>query len=557
MKRVLVLGKKESDWLQILRQSRDIELRVIDPEVRDAGELAGYDAILITGGTEDEPLLLNAEAQFGIEAHLGNGKRVLAEYTAGAAGIYFQLEKTYATRFRRMVHLGERVAGLEPGDLLDDQSNQLTPPFQRRLLHSPLLVSKKGIVAHSRVDSLDGMDSEVEEWAACMHGRNLMLCCFRACNFVRARFAPSKKWAALFSYMLSWLCGADIDAASLPPAYSLGIASPLDRCIDDAMGWFARASMLKDGGARGVYEGLASDIKPDGTQAFMPMIRADCTGETMLAHHLYGMLRGDGEATRRARLMGDFCFGRMQVKEGFLKGMVRWSELAWGTCYQDDVARVLIPQLLICIYGNADRHLDDVVAALEFLMATTGTDGTRIPRTDNLSMDAAAIKALAMEPGECPSAHYNAFYVGALLLCSMLTGRADMREMGARCLTAIMNVYPDTERQVSETEEKARLVMPLAFLYKATGEELHLRWLNRVCADLDQLGLAVGALAIFVVILLRDGEDGAPGLRVVVDAPAHIGNRDIEDLRVGQAALVLGPLILIDPPGEQLRLCGV
>jgi hypothetical protein len=48
-----------------------------------------------------------------------------------------------------------------------------------------------------------------------------------------------------------------------------------------------------------------------------------------------------------------------------------------------------------------------------------------------------------------------------------------------------MALYPDTDREQSETQEMCRLVLPLAALYDATGEERHREMLYRVVKDLE------------------------------------------------------------------------
>ena len=50
----------------------------------------------------------------------------------------------------------------------------------------------------------------------------------------------------------------------------------------------------------------------------------------------------------------------------------------------------------------------------------------------------------------------------------------------------IMSLYPETRRQQSETEEMCRLILPLAVLYQATGEERHRAMLYRLTNDLQK-----------------------------------------------------------------------
>ena len=139
------------------------------------------------------------------------------------------------------------------------------------------------------------------------------------------------------------------------------------------------------------------------------------------------------------------------------------------------------------MYSGSAPRLDDARRALDFLLSTTGTDGTRQSSTHERDLTPDRIRELASRPGACPSAHRNAFYAAALLLAGHLDGDARYVDAGVRCLATIMAAYPDTQRVMSETSELCRLVFPLSCLVQATGNEVHRGWLYRVVEDLQRL----------------------------------------------------------------------
>ena len=187
-----------------------------------------------------------------------------------------------------------------------------------------------------------------------------------------------------------------------------------------------------------------------------------------------------------------YCFDNLQVKEGPHKGMMRWSEMAWGTCYQDDVARVLLPTLLKANYAGATAHYDDMMDALWYLVKTTGANGLRKSRTDIPDMNEEMWEKLASGKW-APTAHHNSYYAAALLLAYRAGGPARFLEVGEKCLSSIMEVYPWTVRETSETEENCRLILPLAVLYQVTGKEEHKAWLYRVTEELQKVHHESGA----------------------------------------------------------------
>ncbi len=77
----------------------------------------------------------------------------------------------------------------------------------------------------------------------------------------------------------------------------------------------------------------------------------------------------------------------------------------------------------------------------------------------------------------CTSAHYNGYYLAALLLAYKYDKNDRYLEVGRQGLETLMSLYPETRREQSETEEMCRLVLPLAVLYDVTGDEwFHTLW---------------------------------------------------------------------------------
>ncbi|UHA72173.1 hypothetical protein [Paenibacillus sp. 481] len=263
-----------------------------------------------------------------------------------------------------------------------------------------------------------------------------------------------------------------------------------------AINWFERSGVLYDEGRTGVHEGLGTEIYGDGTQRMSRLQRADCIGETAMAFTMHHWLTGE----QRSRVIGERL--NQYVFDYFLctehvpwSGMMRWHAEAWGLCFQDDAARAILPQLWQCFVEGSDDHLDECVMALNFLLKTTGSDGTRVSRTEAIMLERepTMMQQLRREPAEFPSAHYNAYYYAALLMAYQLTGLRLFLDAGQKGLEALMAVYPDTIREQSQTQELCRLILPLSWLYWATQQEVHRDWLYRVTADLQTFKHPSGA----------------------------------------------------------------
>ena len=125
--------------------------------------------------------------------------------------------------------------------------------------------------------------------------------------------------------------------------------------------------------------------------------------------------------------------------------------------------------------------------ALEFLMNTTGPDGLRPARTDNLNMSEEDFAALSRQNGAFPCAHYNAFYLACLLLYGKLEKDARCLAVGETGMQALLQAYPKTIREQSQTEELCRLLLPFAWLYYATGKQEYRQMLYTVTRDLEKM----------------------------------------------------------------------
>lgn len=487
-----IITRHPSDLLDILQQA-PISTIVMKPEEVRGHDLGLCTAIAILGGTDNEPLLFLPQDRVALERQLRSGKRIFSEYCASLGDLYY--EAPVATRFERLVYCGGTgvIEGLQPGEILDSQCNSRIRPHEIACAKRRPILQYANVKAHSKVEVGEAIPGGISDRALWLdEPDNLLVCNFRLADCLKTRFAPVEKWQSVIHYIVAWLCGEPIELPTFPSACRFQDFDPLSSLqeqveagIARSLSWYEAAGMLVNGGRDGVKEGLGTEVYPGGGQRVIPTIRADCTAETSLAFYMNYLRTGKIEDKDVAQRLIAVCFDHMQYKEeGPLKGMLRWTQEAWGVCYQDDAARVLIPQLLHALYSGTDEYLAECVDALHFLVRTTGTDGTRVQRTDNIHLSPERLAALATEPGHFYSAHYNAYYLGALLLAYRLTGIEVFKQVGIKGLEALMAVYPNTRREYSETQELCRLILPLSWLYWVTGEARHKEWLYQATADL-------------------------------------------------------------------------
>ncbi len=488
MNRILLIARERTDLGDLLQKCCP-DVTVISPEVQtfDAG---CFDALCILGGCEDESLLLSPALRECVEEMREQKKPVFTEFVRSIGGSYLNTQLT--TTHHRMVFADKElpVEGLSTGDVLDGHNNDCIDYCFKNKSAYPILTYHDYVCAHSHVE----MDEETYKkgvWALWFLDPTTLICSFRLCNFRRARLAPRRCFEALITAILSYLAGERVTPLFEAPVCTyvqkeVKCTADVASAVERGLAWYQNAGMLKNGGKDGTFEGFKHHIKAqNGLQVRADDIRTDCTAETAGAFLLHALQTGDAQSRAIADALFAFCFRYMQIKKGEHKGMIRWTETAWECCYQDDVARVLLPLLLQQHFDGTVPYFKEICAGLDYLVETTGPEGVRVSRTDCPRLTPERREELKKPGVGIPCAHHNAYYHAVLLLAYRAGGDKRYFEVAQRGLSHIMSLYPNTLRETSETEENCRLLLALAVLYEITGEQQHYEWLCRVSSYLE------------------------------------------------------------------------
>ncbi len=499
MNKILILSKKENDLADIiLNQCADSA--VYSPE-NDNIPFDNFDSVCILGGTEEKALVLPAYNRIKVEKMIENKKPVFCEFVSSIGIVY--CDNAIATSHHRMVYSDEYAdfASLRKGDILDGHYNEVLPHAFIPSSAKPILTYHDYLCAHDHIE----MESETfrsGKWALWYLNDNVLVSSFRLCNFNRARLAPRENFLKIIEGIINFLSGEAVlikfPAAvyTTKKAKAVNSYSDTDRAVNRGLNWYKNAGMLKNNGKFGVYEGFSHFISArDGKQQFASSIRADCTGETGGAFLMDYLRTGNKESYEIFKNTEAFCFDYMQVKGGEHHGMLRWTEVAWEVCYPDDVARAILPTLLYQNFGGKSDYFKQAEEALTYLVNSTDKNGLRVFRTESFLLKELTKENKTTESKKSLSAHYNAYYHAALLLAVRAGADKKFADVAVKGLTTLMELYPDTNRETSETEEMCRLVFPLALLYEYTGDKKHYEWLHRVVKDLEKVQHASGGYA--------------------------------------------------------------
>ncbi len=519
--RLLIISNADSELARLLKDSFAACDRV-PLAALETVTLDDYDAFALLGGVEKEGAMLLPPDREALYQQVQRGKRVFAEYCYGIGQVSFL--KSEGTRFDRPVLLSaqEDIAeNLAAGTIFDEQTNDRMVVWKTLNRSTPILQYVHTPEGFYAVQNAADIAPDFRRFALWVDEPGLLVCCFRMANFASAKFAPRRAWEALLASITAWLgghCPDGIIASAFEDAYSMGDGRPLRQTAEHSAHWFTAADQLvfRGGKPYAVREGMKAEVTAEGAHAMAPNVRLDCTGEASLMYYLEYMLTGNAASLDAANGLRRFPLDMQITQECPHRGMVRGSLMNWwNTSYQDDAARgFLLPIFWRALLSGETDCLPRAKLALDYLLQSTGTDGLRVAVIDFDDMNAPEVfpytmhcqeangtqkwiwdgksEAITMpeiheKPANTPSAHYNAFYMAALLLGHRLLGDERYLETAVRGLTALMGAYPNTAREHSETQEMCRLIMPLALLYWRTGEEKHREWLYRVTNDLQRM----------------------------------------------------------------------
>lgn len=498
-RKVLLITDKESDFSDLLKRSYGSVAEMSFAQALKCENISEFDSYcVLCGGTVPD-----ARLRAKLEDEADAGKKMFLECPTAFGDVYSDMPVDNTRS--RLIYIGGEygtdIEGLSFGDLLDDESNQVCHPWVMPIYCTPILVYREHIIAHTHTDLpkdeiLSGSYPGMWCYGNSESQRNVVMTSFILGNFNRARFAPRRAWQNLISWIIGFLTGEK--TAEFPaPAVRYGFDTEPDFSDDSVFEKYRRESInngmrflsqfLVEDGEGGIQEGLRHNIHPDGNQDILTQIRTDCTGEAAGAYRMYSKFTGEKKYEDIADALTRFVFGPMVVRKGKSRGMMRWTETAWKICYQDDVARAVLPALYSVVFLGKNDLFAEAEPVLDYLVKTTAKDGCRQPRTDNNVGSEDRILALGNEPNGLVSAHYNAYYHAALLIAYRICGKEEYLDTARRGLETIMRMYPDNRREQSETQEICRMFLPLSLLYKITGKEEHLEMLHRVTDDLMKL----------------------------------------------------------------------
>lgn len=367
---------------------------------------------------------------------------------------------------------------------------------------------------------------------------NMLIATTKLSDFQKSRYSPLGSWKNAFVGLLSYLSiGLEEDALTwsplVKPTYTANSPLPADayqNAVERGVDWYIKGRFLihpdwqahwqridtlplpvgppmdlslpSGDGSLGVMEGHYSYINPDGSQPYRYWLRADCTAETAMVFSLLNDLEAEEAESQVAENLLDFLFNTDAFKSPSSKdlnmssyGLTGWAATRKTRYYGDDNARVILGAIMATRGIKKDKWDTQILELILANFRTSGEKGFRGNALNGSDIDQKTWQMLMKGRLENPAPHYESWLWATYLWLYDKTGYQPLLDKAKRAIEITMNNYPDRWIWTNGIQqERARMILPLAWLVRVEDNQQHRDWLSRVCDDLLKNQLASGAL---------------------------------------------------------------
>jgi hypothetical protein len=271
-------------------------------------------------------------------------------------------------------------------------------------------------------------------------------------------------------------------------------------------------------------EGFVSTIHADGSQPMHVCVRNDCCGETAGALALASAAQHSAVMKQIAFRLSDFihfssvmCNDKRAYPDAASFGLFGWHDGCTG--YRtlkgnDDLVRQQAHYAVIegwkAFYSNARMMLGAMTAAaalktdrwnrplLRGLLAnlrTTGQLGFRHNRIEQEVLEDKGWRFFFEDQSTIYAPHFQAYLWADFLWAYRQTGLDLFFQRTQNAIRMTMDAYPDKWQWMNGLQqERARMLLPLAWLVQVDDTRLHRKWLRRIAEDMLALQDSCGAI---------------------------------------------------------------
>ena len=386
------------------------------------------------------------------------------------------------------------------------------------------------IIAFAKVAGFDKAEyglTDTKVYPLLFQVKNKMIATSRLSNFIDGRMAPTESWKIVWESILKWLIKKDNLSLNSwkpdpSPTYGENEELPVDArkiAIIRGVDWFYKSRLLlhpswkdewlyyqKDGnypfgppisdkkilgdGSMGILEGHASKINYDGTQQYRYWIRTDVQGETAFALAVAGDLLRNKEYNKLSEKLMDFMFYNARAREKTNDktkgsyGLLGWTITHPTYIYNDD-ARALLGAIGASAYLKNERWNRLIIEGILANFRTSSKQGFQGNTIYTNRIDKDGWEYYFNRDFINPHPHYESWMWACFLWLYDKTGYKPLLERTKTAIKITMDSYPDKWKWSNGIQqERARMILPLAWLVRVENTPEHVKWLTTIADEL-------------------------------------------------------------------------
>lgn len=362
------------------------------------------------------------------------------------------------------------------------------------------------------------------------HHSRLLVATTKLSQFVTGRYAPLDAWPTIWRTILEWL--SDEEAVpdfkfepSVQASYGKNQQMPSDherQAVIRGVDWYRKARLLihdtwkhewaeaadwedrvapaprrnwpVGDGSNGMLEGLSSRILYDGSQSVRWYLRADCNSESAMAFALRSLVDSDAHSRDTASNLLDFVYFDSDLQQGPRADpeSPSFGLLGWDTdpnrteiYYGDDNARAFLGTMAAAAALQGDRWDEALLRGILGNFRTTGQKGFRGDRHREEDLQKSGWQASFTSDRVNYAPHYESWLWATYLWLYHKTEYSPLLDRARTAITQTMDAYPAGWRWANGIQqERARMILPLAWLVRVDDTPRHRNWLRFMAGEL-------------------------------------------------------------------------
>lgn len=481
--------------------------------------------------SNDYPFVSNKIDERVFELAKEKKLKLYIEFSDNIPGVK-KVTGTLKTEFERAIVTSDVFGGdLKPMDILG--MNGVVLKLEDK---EPLLVLGKVAGVYKAEYGID----DVHTYPLLFENDDMLIASTKLSGFATGRFGPKDSWETVWEYILNWLepntnFQLNSSLEYVTPMYNKEEKLPANASVYSIVkgaGWFYKGRFLIDpswekfcdnmqmpgagygpyldenvkvgDGSLGIIEGHGSKFYWDGKQQYRYCNRADDNGQAAFALAITNQIAGRTQDAIVASNLLDFLFYNSNVlaqggddPKNPSFGLMGWSDSNHSNhhFYGDDNARAILGALgaSACLdIWNWDKEILETILAN---FRTTGENGFR--GNNIIAEDLQKNGWRHYWNGDIvnPHPHFESWIWACYLWLYDKTGYEPLLKKTKKAIKMTMEAYPDNWGWTNGIQqERARMILPLAWLVRVDDTSEHREWLDLMVEKLLDNQVPCGAI---------------------------------------------------------------